>query len=355
MKVMIAAGGTGGHLYPGIAIAREVLRESGNEAVFVGTLQGIEARVLPKEGLPVRFITVGRLKGMGLGSIVRTLITLPVSLIRSLRLLRAERPDAVIGVGGYASGPVALAAWLLRIPLLIVEPNSYAGLANRVLGRFAKKVFVCFPGRDRQGFFPAKKKVLAGPLVRKGIDVGDRAAGRAAFGLKPDRFTVLVLGGSGGAHAINMAMKDAASELASLPGLQVLHQTGEKDADEVTAGYRAAALDAVVLPYIHDMAGAYAAADLVVSRSGATTVAELSVCGKEAVLVPYPFAADNHQEYNALSLAERGGATVILQKELTPARLAEMIRKTAAKGGIRPVPLPATAAEEIVRACKTYV
>jgi UDP-N-acetylglucosamine--N-acetylmuramyl-(pentapeptide) pyrophosphoryl-undecaprenol N-acetylglucosamine transferase len=238
---------------------------------------------------------------------------------------------------------------------VIVEPNSYAGLANRVLGRLARKVFVCFPGRDRQGFFPAGKKVLAGPLVRKGIDAGGRAAGLAAFGLKPDRFTVFVMGGSGGAHAINMAMKDAAKGLASLRSLQVLHQTGEKDAQEVTSGYSDAGVDAVVLPYIHDMAAAYAAADLVVSRSGATTVAELAVCGKEAVLIPYPYAADNHQEHNARSLAERGAAAVIVQKDLTPARLAGVIRTAAGKGGVRTEPLASTAAEEIVRACKAYV
>ncbi len=355
MKVMIAAGGTGGHLYPGIAIAREVLREAGGEAVFVGTQQGIEARVLPKEGLPVRYITVGRIKGMGPASVARTLVTLPRSLLQSLRLLRSERPEVVIGVGGYASGPVALAAWILRVPLVLVEPNSYAGLTNRTLGRLAKKVFVCFPGRDQQRFFPAKKKVLAGPLVRKGIESGDRAAACAAFGLGPGRFTVFVMGGSGGAHAINMAMKDAARELASIPGLQILHQTGEKDVPVVAAAYREAGVEAVVLPYIHDMAGAYASADLVVSRSGATTVAELAVCGKQAVLIPYPYAADNHQEHNARSLADRGGAAVIVQKDLTPAALAEEIRSAAAKGGAKRTPLQANAAEAIVRACRDYV
>jgi UDP-N-acetylglucosamine--N-acetylmuramyl-(pentapeptide) pyrophosphoryl-undecaprenol N-acetylglucosamine transferase len=355
LKVVIAAGGTGGHLYPGIAIARAVLADAGNEVLFVGTEQGIEARVLPKESLPVQFITVGRLKGMSAASIIRTLVTLPRSLVQSAGLLRRERPDAVVGVGGYASGPVALAAWLLRIPLVIVEPNSYAGLANRVLGRFAKKVFVCFPGRDMQGFFPVKKKVLAGPLVRKGISAGDRGRALAEFGLEPARFTVFAMGGSGGAHAINMAMKDAAPELAQMQGLQVLHQTGEKDVHEVHAGYRSAGVKAAVLPYIHDMAGAYAAADLVVSRSGATTVAELAVCGKRAVLIPYPFAADNHQEHNARSLAERGGGEVIVQKDLTPSKLASMIQRYArGKGGVVS-PLASTAAEDIRGACTSYV
>ncbi len=352
---MIAAGGTGGHLYPGIAIAREILDEAGNEVLFVGTEQGLEAQVLPKEGLPVRFVPVGRLKGMDVGSVFKTFITLPRSLIRSIGLLRLERPHAVVGVGGYASGPVALAAWLLRVPLVIVEPNSYAGLANRLAGKFAAKIFVCFPGRDSQGFFPEKKKVLTGPLVRKGITAGDRDQALKAFGLESGRFTLFVMGGSGGAHAINMAMKDAAPELRSVENLQVLHQTGEKDASEVKDGYRKAGVNAVVLPYIHDMAGAYAAADLVVSRSGATTVAELAVCGKRAVLIPYPFAADNHQEHNARSLAERGGGEVIVQKDLTPSKLAAVIQRFVRDRDGAMSPLASTAAADIVRACKEYV
>jgi len=354
MKIIIAAGGTGGHLYPGIAIAREVLAGVGNEVQFVGTALGIEARVLPNEGLPVRFIASGKIKGMGLGSIARTVITLPRGIVQAAALLRRERPAAVVGVGGYASGPVGFAAWLLRIPLVIVEPNSYAGLANRLLGRLARTVFVCFPGQDRQNFFPAGKKVLAGPLVRKGIDTGDRTRARAAFGLEPGRFTVLVMGGSGGAHAINMAMKDAAPDLKDVPDLQVLHQTGEKDADDVSQGYRRVGMKATVLPYIQDMAGAYAATDLVVSRAGATTVAELAVCGKRAVLIPYPYAADNHQEHNARSLAERGAGEVIIQKDLTPSLLAAVIRRHAQSGPAAAAPLPSTAAEEIVRACKGY-
>jgi UDP-N-acetylglucosamine--N-acetylmuramyl-(pentapeptide) pyrophosphoryl-undecaprenol N-acetylglucosamine transferase len=355
MKVVIAAGGTGGHLYPGIAIAREILRDAGNEVLFVGTEQGIEARVLPKEGLTVRFISAGKLKGMGLGSVLKTVIMLPRSLAGSVGLLRQERPHVVVGAGGYASGPVALAAWLLRIPLVIVEPNSYAGLANRVLGRFAKKVFVCFPGRDAQGFFPENKKVLIGPLVRKGITAGDRDQALKAFGLEAGRFTLFVMGGSSGAHAINMAMKDAAPELRSGENLQILHQTGEKDVEDIKAGYRAAGVKAVVLSYIQDMAGAYAAADLVVSRSGATTVAELAVCGKRAVLIPYPFAADNHQEYNARSLAQRGGGEVIVQKDLTPAKLAAVIQRFVRDRDGAMSLLASTAAEEIVGACKEYV
>jgi len=355
MKVVIAAGGTGGHLYPGIAIAREILSGSGNEVVFVGTEQGIEGRVLPKENLPVRFIPVGRLKGMGPGAVLRTLVTLPLSVFRAAGLLRQERPRAVVGVGGYASGPVALAAWLLRIPLVIVEPNSYAGLANRILGRFAAKVFVCFPGRDRQGFFPAAKKVLTGPLVRKGLDRGNREQALAAFGLAAGRFTVLAMGGSGGAHAINMAMKEAARELKGVPDLQVLHQTGEKDAAEVKDGYGKAGVRAAVLPYIDDMAGAYAAADLVISRSGATTVAELAVLGKRAVLVPYPYAADDHQDHNARSLAERGGADVIVQKDLNAAVLAAAIKKYASASRVAITPMPSSAAEEIARACSEHV
>lgn len=355
MKLVIAGGGTGGHLYPGIAIAREVLKEPGNGVLFVGTRQGIEAKVLPKEGLPVRFITVGKLKGMQLRAVLRTLGMLPVSIYQASRLLREEQPDVVIGIGGYSSGPVALAAWVLGIPLLIVEPNSYAGLANRVIGRIADKVVLSFPGTDRQHFFPRKKTYLTGPLVRKGIERGHRESSRKSFGLDPGKFTVFVMGGSGGAHAINMAMKSAVSALEDVPGLQILHQTGERDVAEVAAAYRGAGVKAAVLPYIHDMAGAYAAADLVISRSGATTVAELAVCGKQAVLIPFPFAADNHQEYNARTLAAIGAADVIIQKDLTPELLAGVITKYAGGRTAGTAAQPNTAAEEIAGICKSYV
>lgn len=355
MKVIIAGGGTGGHLYPGIAIARELLGEKGNEVLFVGTTQGIEVRVLPAEGLPVRFITAGKVKGMGFPSIAKTIVTLPRGVYQSLRLLREFRPDAVIGIGGYASAPMGLSAWLLRVPLLIVEPNSYPGLANRMLGRLAKRVVLCFPGTNQKGFFPEKKTALIGPLVRKGIDQGNRDKALKEFGLEPGKFTLLVFGGSGGAHAINMTMKQAARGLKDSPAIQVLHQTGERDVEEVGAGYRDAGVTAHVLPYIYDMAGAYAAADLVVSRSGATTVAELAVCGKPAVLIPFPFAADNHQEYNAKTLASRGMAEVIVQKDLSPDILAAVIRKYAERGRTPVSRLESGAAQEIVRICKTYV
>jgi len=357
MNVVIAGGGTGGHLYPGIAIARELLRESGNEVLFVGTRSGIEAKVLPKEGLPIRFISVGKLKGMKLLSIVKTMAMLPMSVIQSLMVLRTVRPDVVIGVGGYSSGPMGLAALGLRVPLFIVEPNSYAGLANRNLGKLANKVILCFPGTGAHKFFAPGKTVHLGPLVRQGIEKGDCNKSLAAFGLEPGRFTVFVMGGSGGAHAINTAMMQAAAYLRDIREFQVLHQTGEKDAVVVAAGYREAGVNAVVLPYIHDMAGAYAAADLVVARSGATTVAELAVCGKRAVLVPFPFAADNHQEYNAMALAARGTAEVIIQKDLTPEKLAGIIKKYSASesGATSAAPMENTAAMAIIRICKDYV
>jgi len=355
MKIVIAGGGTGGHLFPGIAVARELLAGSGNEVLFIGTEQGIEARVLPAEGLPLRFITVGKLKGMGPAAALRTLVTLPRALLQSARLLREARPDAVIGVGGYSSGPVTLAAWLLRRPVVLIEPNSYPGLVNRVMGRLAAKVVLPFPGTNRLKFFPERKTIEIGPLVRTGIERGDREAARKNFGLDAKGFTLFVMGGSGGAHAINIIMKEAAQLLKGIPGIQVLHQTGEKDAAELDAAYRAAGMKATVLPFIHDMAGAYAAADLVVSRAGATTVAELAVCGKRAVLVPFPFAADNHQEHNARTLARVGAAEVILQKDLTPELLAGNIRKQAASRAEAAQPRESNAAREIVRICRDHV
>jgi UDP-N-acetylglucosamine--N-acetylmuramyl-(pentapeptide) pyrophosphoryl-undecaprenol N-acetylglucosamine transferase len=357
MKVVIAGGGTGGHLYPGIAVARELLKEDGNEALFVGTEQGIEARVLPKEGLAVRFITVGKLKGMKLLPMLKTMAALPLGMLQSLNLLREVKPDVVLGVGGYASGPVGLVALSLNIPLVIMEPNSYPGLANRNLGKLARMVVLCFPGTGAQGFFPPEKTTTLGPLVRKGIEQGDRRKALADFGLEPGRFTVFIMGGSGGAHAINMAMQQAALLLKDIQRVQVLHQTGEKDAAEVSSAYRAAGIQATVRPYIDDMAGAYALADLVISRSGATTVAELAVCGKQAVLIPFPFAADNHQEYNASMLTVRGAAEVVVQKDLSAELLARLIKKYADQGaGSSSAPRMAnTAAEEIVAIFKKYV
>ena len=357
MNVVIAGGGTGGHLYPGIAIAREILSERGNQVLFLGTEQGIEARVLPKEGLPVRFLSVGKLKGMNILAIARTLVMLPRSVYQAVRILRSVRPDVVIGVGGYASGPAGLAAFVLRVPLVLVEPNSYAGLANRWLGKVAAKVVLCFPGTGAQKFFDPEKTVILGPLVRTGIDQGDRDKALAAFGLGTNKYTVFVMGGSGGAHGINMAMKQAASLLKGRHELQVLHQTGDKDAADVAAGYRDAGIRTAVLPYITDMAGAYAVADLVVCRSGATTVAELAVCGKRAVLVPFPFAADNHQEYNARTLADRGSGEVIIQKDLTPKMLANRIIHYSGQGAAssQAPRMEQTAAAEIARICKNYV
>ncbi len=355
MRIIIAGGGTGGHLYPGIAIAREVLLDRGNEVLFVGTEQGIEAKVLPKEGIPVRFITVGKLKGMKFLAAMKTTLSLPLSLLQSLRLLREVRPDVVIGVGGYSSGPIGMAAYGLHIPLIIVEPNSYAGLANRGLGKLASRVILCFPGTGAQKFFPPGKTTMLGPLVRKGIASADRDRALKDFGLTIGSFTVFVMGGSGGAHAINMAMKQAAPLLKGLPNVQVLHQTGEKDAAEVGAGYQGSGIKAAVLPYIHDMAGAYAVADLVIARSGATTVAELAVCGKRAVLVPFPFAADNHQEFNARTLAGLGNAEVVLQKDLTAELLADRIIQYAGSGTRSVSQAANTAAEEIAGICKGYV
>jgi UDP-N-acetylglucosamine--N-acetylmuramyl-(pentapeptide) pyrophosphoryl-undecaprenol N-acetylglucosamine transferase len=357
MKVVIAGGGTGGHLYPGIAIARETLRESSNEVLFIGTSQGIEARVLPKENLPVRYINAGKLKGMNMFSRLKTIVLLPQGLLQSIRLMREVQPNVVLGVGGYASAPVGVSALLLGIPLVIVEPNSFAGLANRVLGRLADKVILCFPGTGAQDFFPAAKTIMLGPLVRKGIECGDREKALQKFELESNRFTVFVMGGSGGAHAINMVMTQAAGYLKNMQNLQVIHQTGEKDVADVTAGYQSAGIKAAVRAYIDNMAGAYAAADLVIARSGATSVAELAVCNKPAVLVPFPFAADNHQEYNARTLAKRGNVDVILQNELTAALLVKTIKKYVAQraDGLHAAPMANTAAGEIVEICKHYV
>jgi len=357
MKMVIAGGGTGGHLYPGIAIAREVLKDRNNDVLFVGTKQGIETRVLPRENLPVQFIPVGKLKGMSFIAAIKTLLVLPVSLLKSLELLQDEKPDIVLGVGGYASGPIGLAAAMLKIPLVIVEPNSHAGLANRKLAFFAKRVILCFPGIGAQKFFPIDKTVLLGPLTRTGIDQGNRQRALKDFGLLSGKFTVFIMGGSGGAHAINIAMIHAIDYLQSKHNIQILHQTGEKDFAVVEEGYRCTDIRASVYRYIDDMAGAYAVADLVVARSGATSVAELAICGKRAVLIPFPFAADNHQEHNAQMLVAHGSAEMILQKDLSSELLAKTINKYTnhVQSETKAPVMANTSAEQIVKICKDYV
>ncbi len=322
MRLLIAGGGTGGHLFPGVAIAEELrAREPEAPVRFVGTRRGIEARVLPESGWDVAFIEVSGLKTVGALGAIRGLFRLPRALWQARRAVKSFAPDAVIGVGGYASGPVVMMARLRGIPTAICEQNSIPGLTNKMLGKIARAVFLSFEMSRR--FFKAKKIVMSGNPVRRPM-----LEKLLAPSAKPPRekLQVLVCGGSLGAVKVNEIASEALIALARERPLAIVHQTGDKGFDETLARYQAAGIDADVRPFIKEMATEYQQADVIVSRAGATTVAELAIAGKPAILVPYPFAADNHQELNAQEMAEAGAALMHRQADLTPSILADELR-----------------------------
>ncbi|SEL49444.1 UDP-N-acetylglucosamine-N-acetylmuramylpentapeptide N-acetylglucosamine transferase [Stigmatella aurantiaca] len=321
MKVLIAGGGTGGHLFPGIALAEEVVtRHHANQVVFVGTERGLEARVVPQAGFPLEFIQAQGLKGKGFFQLLKGLLALPMALIASFRILNRHKPDVVVGVGGYASGPVVLAAWMLGIPTAVQEQNALPGLTNKVLGKLVKVVFVAFDEARR--FFPEGKVQLVGnPIRRKLMDNYLRSH------VAHEYFTVLVFGGSLGARGLNQRMVDALEHLKDVKEqIRFVHQTGKNDVERVRKGYADQGFQAEVVEFIEDMSAAYARADLVVCRAGATTLAELTVCKKASILVPFPFATDDHQAVNARALVEAGAAVMFREAELTGQKLAEQIR-----------------------------
>jgi len=329
MRLLIAGGGTGGHLFPGVAIAEELrARSPGAEVQFVGTARGIEARVLPELGWNLALIEVSGLKTVGALGALRGLLRLPRALWQARRRLREFRPDAVVGVGGYASGPVVLMARLAGIPTAICEQNSIPGLTNKILGRIARAVFVSFDGTRR--FFKPGKTVVSGNPVRRAL-VQQLLAPAGATNEAGAPVHVLVSGGSLGAVAVNALAADALIALARTTPLSIVHQTGAKGLDETVQRYAAAGVAADCRAFIQDMAAAYQRADLIIGRAGATTVAELAIAGKPAVFIPYPFAADNHQEINAREMAEAGAALMFRQAELTADRLADALRPLLAE------------------------
>ncbi len=326
MRVLLAGGGTGGHLFPGIAIAEEVVtRHPQNDVVFVGTDRGLEARVVPAQGFVFEAIPSRGLKGMGFVKFVLGLLTLPLSFVRSLSLVLKYRPDVVVGVGGYSSGPVVLSAWLLGVPTAVQEQNALPGFTNKVLGHFVRAVFLCFEGA--RAFFPAKKcHVLGNPIRKKLTENLLKPAVRSS------QFRLLVFGGSLGAKGLNQRVLDALPHLAGQKeALRIVHQTGKADLEAVRAGYEKAGVQADVREFIDDMAQAYLDADLVVCRAGATTIAELTVCQKAAVLVPFPFATDDHQAVNAKALVDAGAALMFREAELTGELLAKTVLELKAQ------------------------
>ncbi len=337
LRVVIAGGGTGGHLFPGIAVAREIAsRRPDAEISFVGTSRGIESRVVPLEGYALDVIRSGGLKGKSIAARVRGSALVPLSLADAWRVISARRPHLVIGVGGYSSGPVVLVAALRGVPTLLLEQNAVPGLTNRLLAPFARAAAVTF--ESTKAFFGSKAFVSGNPVRPEFLDAVESVDSRKVS--DPDaeasNTRVLVFGGSQGAHAINMAMVEAAKELAAhAPGLRVTHQTGERDVEMVVAAYRQAGLAADVAPFFDDMGRQLGRADLIVCRAGATTLAEITAAGKAAILIPLPTATDDHQRRNAEALAAAGAADVLIQSELTGPALARRILMLAADPGAR--------------------
>jgi len=326
MQVLFAGGGTGGHLYPGIAVAEELRRRDPATGVsFVGTARGLESRVVPALGLPLDLIRSAGLKGKSMAALVRGLALLPLSAVDAWRVLSRRRPDVVVGVGGYSSGPVLLLAALRRIPTLVMEQNTAPGFTNRVLARWVSAAAVSYEETLRH--FPGIGIVTGNPVRREFLEWGGAGEPRPAEG----RVRVLIVGGSQGARAVNDALVAAAPRLAGHAAtLSITHQTGERDLIRVREAYAAAGCAAAVEPFMHDMHARMAAADLVVSRAGASTLAELTILGRPMVLVPLPTAADDHQRRNAAALARVGAAELIEERDLTGERLAAVLLALAA-------------------------
>lgn len=319
-KLAVVGGGTGGHLFPGIAVAEAWLRRyPTGQVVFVGSERGIESRVVPGLGYELVVVPTERLKNAGVVERARSLLRMPRSLWRARRVVASLRPDVVLGVGGFVSGPVVLAAALSGVPCAVAEQNALPGLTNRLLGRVVRRIYTAFP--EAEARLPASKIRPLGNPVRDAICAA--AAFAAAAPVSRAR-RVLVMGGSQGSRTLNERLPAAlAAAAVRFPDLQVRHQAGKGNGDSVRAAYAKAGFPAAIVDeFIEDVAGAVVDADLVVCRSGATTVAELACIGRPALFVPFPFAADDHQAVNAASLVAVGAARMVREADLTPARLA---------------------------------
>ena len=320
LKIVLAGGGTGGHVIPAIAIADEAV-DRGNEVSFVGTSDRIEADLVPGAGYRIDFVAVKPLAGGGVGRKIKGLAYAPISVISSMKVLKRLSPNVVIGVGGYVAGPVVLGAKLMGIPTALLEQNATVGLSNKILARLVKRAFVSYEGAMQE--FPAKRVELTGNPVKRSIL---EAAGKPRV-QGQGKVRVLVMGGSQGALAIDRMIPQAMS-IAQLGGeVQVLHQCSKGRADQVESEYERAGVTAEVVDFIDDTASAFLKTDLVVARAGATTVSELTVMGLPAVFLPYPYHADLQQEKNAAPMGDAGAAVIFKEKETTSQELADAIAR----------------------------
>jgi len=321
-RLVVTGGGTGGHIFAGVAIADEWKKLYPNSRIlFVGAAGGIEEKLVPKAGYPLELVRLGSLKGVSIAKRLKTLLQVPLALLTAARILVREKPDAVVGVGGYASGPVVLVArvigWTWGVKTAILEQNAVPGFTNRILARFSHAVFCAFPGIEDK--FQKTKTAITGNPVRASM-IPYAPASR-------DPFTIFIFGGSQGAVGINTLVLDSFEYLRDLlPKLRFIHQTGERDFDRVVAGYKRAGIEARVERFIYDMPECYKAASLVVCRAGSSTLGELAAVHRAAILVPFPFASDNHQEKNARLFVDRGAAELMIQGKSNGRELADKIR-----------------------------
>lgn len=350
--MIVAGGGTGGHLFPGLAVAEHLRLGAGDDVLFVGSAYGIESRVIPRTAFPFRALTVRGLRGRGWRGVLQVAWQQPVAIWNAWHIVGEFGAQIILGVGGYASFSIVCAAWLRRVPSVLLEQNARPGLANRVLARIARRVCTTFPGAET--YLPARKVILTGNPVRP---FPPRAVASTG-GL-----TLLAFGGSQGARRINEAVRDAAPALAArIVGLRIIHQTGRDDLERTQQRYRDAGIDAEVVGFIDDMGSAYARADLVVCRAGATTLAELTALGKPSILVPYPFAADDHQRANAEVMVAGAAAVMMLDRELTADGLVAVVTELSADrarlhamgAAARKLGRP-DAAERVVAICREVV
>ena len=359
MTIVIAAGGTGGHLYPAIALAREFLRRNPmTKVLFVGTSRGLELKVLAHERFELELISAKPIMGRGLLDMLRGLYAMPVSFWQCRRILRQRRADLAIGVGGYTSPMMMMAAAVTGIPRVILEPNAYPGLANKAVGPFVQRVFLAFASAAGS-FRPSKIRVVGTPIRRDFLT----QAVSSSIAKPTVSHHVLVFGGSQGAKAINSAAIEGLPELLKRrPDITVTHQTGELDYTRIKAAYEQAGVSADVVPFLYDMPAAINAADVVVARAGAMTVAELTTCGKPAILVPLPTAIYDHQAKNAKVMEDAGAAVVITQAALSGPRLVQALTQvlddTARMRAMSTASLElrrVDAAEAIVRECYALI
>lgn len=356
MHVILAAGGTGGHLFPALAIGESFARQ-GDEVLFVGSGRPLDRQAEQMTSLPWQQLTTGRLKGMGIMARIKSLVTLPLTLCRALIILIREKPDLVLGLGGASTGPLVMASRLVGIKAAILEQNRIPGLTNRCLAYLVNRIFIAFP-QTFKGFLTKRKTVVTGNPLRSDVVHAFHDTERT-----DQRFTLLVFGGSQGAHFLNQLMQELSPRLAEQKDrIRIIHITGDKDFREIEASYRMKEMDATVLPFIENMGPLYKQCDVVVGRAGAATISDLITFGLPALLVPYPYAADDHQWANAAYLKDAGAAYLFRQSELNTDRLWDLIRQWREQPEILRTMAtkarqlaPEDPAERIVKECKTLV